>query len=212
MENDGQVTLIAETSMTKPGTDDHITPWIDEILYPSVPADDLPVVVIGHSAACPRVPLAVRHLLDVGWDVRALVCVDGRFPDGRAFTESALHFGDMLDGLVRPDDYVPPWPRWWGSLVEGLVVDKAARDQVFNEARPVPRSWFDQACPVPELPPEVRRAFLSFGPGYTESYDRAHTAGWMTYRLTGDHLHQVVAPRPVAETLMAMVGCLESGS
>lgn len=212
MEAEGQETLIADPAMTTAGCGDHITPWIDEVLQAPVPTDDLPVIVVGHSAASPRVPLATRYLIDAGWNVEALVCVDGRFPDGRAFTESASHFGDMLDGLVRPDDYLPPWPRWWGSLVEGLVVDKVARDRVFKEARPVPRAWFDQPCPVPELPPEVRRAFLSFGPGYTESYDRAHAAGWMTYRLTGDHLHQVVAPGAVASTLMAMLGCLEAGT
>ena len=212
MERDGQPSLIAKTIMTRTGTTDHLTPWVDQVLAPSVPGDDLPVAVVGHSAACPRVPLAAQRLFDNGWNVTAMVCVDGRFPDGRAFTESGSHIGDMLDGLVRPDDYLPPWPRWWGSLVEGLVVDPSARDLVFSEAKPIPRSWFDQACPVPDLPATVGRAFLSFGPWYAEARDRAHDAGWLTYELNGDHLHQVVAPDQVAKTLIALLGCLESGS
>ena len=212
LERRDQQVLIANPAMTTTSDIDHISPWIAEILRPEVPDDDLPVVVVGHSAACPRMPLAAERLLAHGWNVSSFICVDGRFPDGRAFTVSEPTYGPMLDGMVRPDDYLPPWPRWWGSLIEGLVVDPVARDQVFGEAKPIPRSWFDQPCPVPELPPEVGRAFLSFGPGYLQSCNQAHEEGWMTYRLTGDHLHQVVAPEAVAKSLIAMTSCLESGS
>lgn len=211
MDDLQQVALIAETMMTTTADVDHLAPWIEQVTAPPVPNDDLPVVVVGHSAACPRMPYATDRLLAAGWNVTTMICVDGRFPDGRAFTDSGTHFAEMLDSIVRPDDYLPPWPRWWGSLVEGLVVDPVARDLVFNAAPPIPRAWFDQTCPVPELPPEVGKAFLSFGPGYQESCDRAHREGWMTYSLTGDHLHQVVAPSAVAATLLAMVSCIEAG-
>ncbi|MEZ5410567.1 MAG: hypothetical protein R2761_21250 [Acidimicrobiales bacterium] len=204
----GDVCLIADPPMTTTADDDHVTPWLRHVVSPPVPTDGLPVVVVAHSGACLRAPMAVRWLLDAGWPVSAMICVDGRFPDGTAFTEHRPEFAHMLDGMVRPDDYLPPWPRWWGSLVEGLVVDPAARDQVFAEAPPIPRRWFDQACPVPELPPSVGRAFLCFGPGYLESGERANREGWLSYRLAGDHLHQVVAPGPVAATLMGMVRCL----
>jgi hypothetical protein len=211
LEDLGHATVIADPSMTSTADRDHITPWIDDLIRPQIPQDDLPVVIVGHSAACPRVPLVADRLLEEGWDIDAIICVDGRFPDGSAFTVSEPTYGPMLDGLVRPDDYLPPWPRWWGSLVEGLVVDAVARDLVFSEARPIPRSLFDQPCPVPELPAAIGRAFLSFGPGYLQSCKRAADEGWLTYRLAGDHLHQVVAPEAVAATLEAMVNCLSCG-
>ena len=208
----GQVVLIADPTMTTTSDIDHISPWMAEILAPDAPDDDLPVIAVGHSAACPRMPLVADRLLAHDWNVTALACVDGRFPDGRAFTVSEPTYGPMLDGMVRPDDYLPPWPRWWGSLVEGLVVDETARDLVFSEAKPIPRSLFDQPCPVPKLPPAIGRAFLSFGPGYLQSCERAESQGWTTYRLAGDHLHQVVAPDAVAATLLAIVRCLETGT
>ncbi len=207
----GQPSAIADPTMTKRDDLDHITPWLNDILAMKPPTAEVPTVVVAHSAACPRTPLLVHQLLHKGWSIEAMILVDGRFPDGRAFTVSAPHYGTMLDGMVRPDDYLPPWPRWWGSLVEGLVVDPVARDLVFNEASPVPRSWFDQGCPVPELPPHVGRGFLSFGPGYNEACDRAHDAGWLTARLNGDHLHQVVNPGAVAATLRAMVAGMTGG-
>lgn len=209
LESLGHETLVAKTTMTTTSDIDHISPWISEVLTPDVPADDLPVIVVGHSAACPRMPLVADRLLAHGWNVSAFVCVDGRFPDGRAFTVSEPTYGPMLDGMVRPDDYLPPWPRWWGSLIEGLVVDPIARDLVFGEAKPIPRSWFDQACPVPDLPDHIGRGFLSFGPGYLQSCEQADAEGWTTNRLTGDHMHQVVAPEAVAATLMGMVACME---
>jgi hypothetical protein len=200
---------VAETTMTTPADSDHVLPWVKQILDRPVPTDHLPVVVVGHSAACPRMPLATAELLAAGWDITSLILVDGRYPDGTAFTDHH-RFGAMLDGIVRPDDYLPPWPRWWGSLVEGLVIDEAARLRVFSEARPTPRSWFDQACPVPELPSRIGRGYLSFGAAYIESADRAETDGWLVHRLVGDHLHQVVAPEAVAVTLMTMADCLDA--
>jgi hypothetical protein len=171
----GQPSVIAETTMTTSADLDHITPWINQVLTVEPPSD-LPTVVVSHSAACPRTPLLVDHLVDKGWSIDAMILVDGRFPTGQAFTVSVPGYGAMLDGMVRPDDYLPPWPRWWGSLVSGLVVDPVARDLVFNEAAPVPRTWFDQGAPVPDLPADIGRGFLSFGPGYAEACDQAHEA------------------------------------
>ena len=206
----GQSSVIAETTMTTTADLDHITPWVNEVLT-TEPPSDLPTVVVAHSAACPRTPLLVDQLVHKGWSIDAMILVDGRFPTGQAFTVSVPGYGAMLDGMVRPDDYLPPWPRWWGSLVSGLVVDPVARDLVFNEASPPPRTWFDQGAPVPELPGDIGRGFLSFGPGYAEACDQAHEQGWLTMRLNGDHLHQVVAPKPVAMTLMAMVAGMACG-
>ncbi|MEM7325457.1 MAG: hypothetical protein AAF531_20390 [Actinomycetota bacterium] len=210
MDELGQSVTIARTTMTSAADLDHVTPWVNEILALDPPSAGTQTVVVGHSAACPRMPYLVSQLIGKGWDVRAMILVDGRFPTGEAFT-SLESYGEMLDGMVRPDDYLPPWPRWWGSLVSGLVVDPVARDLVFNEAPPVPRTWFDQSCPVPELPATVGRGFLSFGPGYAQACDQAYEEGWLTTRLSGDHLHQVVAPAPVAATLMAMVAGMSCG-
>ncbi len=207
----GQHTQIVHPKMTTTSDYDHITPWLNEILAAPMPPDDMGTVVVTHSAACPRAPLVADELLHKGWKIDAMILVDGRFPTGDAFTQTIPQYGEMLDGMIRPDDYLPPWPRWWGSLIHGLVVDPVARDMVFNEAAPIPRAWFDQPCPVPELPPTVGRGFLSFGPGYAQACDEAYDQGWLTTRLSGDHLHQVVAPRPVAATLMAMVAGMTCG-
>ena len=64
---------------------------------------------------------------------------------------------------------------------------------------------------MPDLPEGIGRGYLSFGPGYAESCDHAFEAGWLTMRLSGDHLHQMVAPDRVAAALMAMVAGMACG-
>lgn len=211
IEEHGANVVVARTTMTTTAHTDHLTPWLEEALAAAPPTDGTEMVVVGHSAACPRIPYLAEKLLEAGHQVVSIVCVDGRFPDGTPFTESRSSFGEMLDSIIRPDDYLPPWPRWWGSLVEGLVIDPVARKTVFAEAKPIPRGWFDQPCPAPDLPDTVGRGFLCFGAGYRDACDRAHGEGWSTCRLHGDHLHQVVAPEVVATTLMAMTSSM-SGS
>lgn len=206
----GQEPLIADARMTSTADDDHVRPWVSQITSMEPPAGGLPTVVVAHSAACPRTPLLVSELLERGWPITTMLLVDGRFPDGQPFTARS-HYAGMLDRMVRPDDYLPPWPRWWGSLVEGLVVDPESRNLLLNEAPPIPRPWFDQGCPVPELPDHVGRGFLSYGPGYVEACDQAFEDGWLTMRLNGDHLHQMVEPAAVAATLLAMVAGMACG-
>ena len=110
LQRQNQVVVVADPPMTTTDDIDHISPWIANILSPDVPDDGLDVVVVGHSAACPRMPYAADRLLAHGWNVTSMICVDGRFPDGRSFTESEPMFAEMLDGLVRPDDYLPRGP------------------------------------------------------------------------------------------------------
>jgi len=205
LTDEGHDVVVPQTSMTTSRCDDHIGPWLEEVIKEADRfANPDPAIVVAHSAACVRGPMLVDCLIRWGRPVEAMILVDGRFPDGVSLGRTEPKFAELLNGLVRPDDYLPPWPRWWGSWVSGLVVDANARDVVFNEARPVPRTWFDQACPVPSLPDDVGRGYVAFGSSYEEARRRAKAEGWYTLQLTGDHLHQVVAPQAVAGTLVAM--------
>ncbi|MEZ5227574.1 MAG: hypothetical protein R2710_13115 [Acidimicrobiales bacterium] len=83
-----------------------IGPWVDrrrrgQRVGPS------PLVLVAHSASCPRLPLVARRLIDRGHDVRALIAVNGRFPwvDGQSPIDADPPLRDLLDGMVRPNDY-----------------------------------------------------------------------------------------------------------
>ncbi len=206
LERLGQETVVPAPVRSSPRDTDHITPWLDGALA-AVPADlDMPIVVVGHSASCPRQPMVVDRLLSQGHDVAAMILVNGRFPDdGSAPTERDSPFMDTLDSLVRPDGHLPPWHRWWGPMIEDMLPDDAARERVLTEARPVPRAVFDQPIPAPKLPGDVGLAFLAFGEMYEPSYDQAKAEGWAVSRLEGEHLLMVDDPFVVTGALLSLV-------
>lgn len=205
--------FIADPRPVSPGAEDFLTPWLEDVVGVLPPSDpelagdrQASLVVVGHSAACPRLLLVAEEALRRGHRVSTVILVNGRVPaDGLSLTDLDPPLGRLLDGLTRPDDHVPPWHRWWGSLMEDMLPDESIRQRVFSEARPVPRALFDQKVPAPRLPDEVGLAFLAMGDLYAPSMQEARTQGWAVARLEGDHLHQVVNPVAVAHTMMALV-------
>ncbi len=201
----GQSTVVPAPIRTTPRDTDHITPWLDGVVAAVPSGDELPLVVVGHSATCPRQPLVVDRLLASGHDVEAMILVNGRFPDHDSVpTERDSPFMDTLDALVRPDGHLPPWHRWWGPMITDMLPDDAARERVLSEARPVPRAVFDQPIPAPELPPTVTRGFLATGKMYEPSYDQARAEGWSVARLDGEHLLMVSDPAIVTGALLSL--------
>jgi hypothetical protein len=150
-------------------------------------------------------PQVAACLIERGRTVRSLISVNGRVPwrDGDSPVAADPPLRTLLDDLVRPDDYLPPWHRWWGSMIADMVPNQDVRDRVFREAKPTPRALFDQPVRVPELPPSVHRAFLATGRTHEPDYDRAREIGWTVARLDGEHLHMVVDPVTVAGILLA---------
>jgi hypothetical protein len=203
----GQQCVVAKPGRTTPEDPDHLGPWLASILEAMPKNTGQEVVVVGHAAACPRLPMVVDALLGLGYDVVSMIMVNGRFPagDGLSPVQADATLGEMLDQMVRPDDHVPPWYLWWGGMIWGMVPEED-RDRVFSEALPVPRSLFDQPIPVPEIPSSVERAFVATGDMYAMSYEEAQRQGWHVARLEGEHLHVVVDPVTVAGTLLSLVG------
>ncbi len=210
-----QEPFIADPRPVACAVDDFLTPWLMDVVAalpapPGPPSEETHrcprVVIAGHSSACPRLLLVAEEAISRGHTVSTVILVNGRVPaDGLSATDLDPPLGHLLDDLTRPDDHVPPWHRWWGSLMESMLPDEEDRRRVFAEARPVPRALFDQKVPAPRLPEEVGLAFLAMGDMYAPSLDEARRQGWVVARMDGDHLHQVVDPVAVACTMMALV-------
>lgn len=202
-----QDVTVTPSHRTTPRDADHIGPWFDAVMASVPPPCDTPVVVVGHSASCPRLALIVDGLLEAGHGVSSMIVVNGRVPeDGVVPTERDSPFMDTLDALERPDGYLPPWHRWWGPMISDMLPDDEARDRVLSEAKPVPRAVFDQPIPAPKLPGEVGFGFLALGEMYRPSFRQAREDGWATTRLGGEHLHMVVDPVTVTGALVSLAG------
>lgn len=201
----GYRSVIASPRPTTPRDPDHIGPWLDQVVAAAEGERDRPLVLVAHSASCPRLPLVAQRLIANGHHVHMMIAVNGRIPwvDGQSPVDADPPLRDLLDGMVRPNDYLPPWHRWWGSMILDMVPSEEIRKRIFSEAKPVPRALFDQPIAVPELP-EVPWAFLATGKMYEPAYERAKEAGWRVARLDGEHLHIVVDPVTVAGMLLSL--------
>lgn len=201
----GYATVIASPSPTTPRDTDHLGPWADQVVEAAIAEANQPLVLVAHSASCPRLPMVAQRLIDAGCRVHCMIAVNGRLGwiDGQSPIDADPTLRDLLDGMVRPNDYLPPWHRWWGSMILDMVPSEEIRKRIFSEAKPVPRALFDQPIPAPEVA-GVQRAFLATGKMYEVSYDLAKEAGWRVARLDGEHLHIVVDPVTVAGMLLSL--------
>lgn len=190
---------------TTPRHLDHLTPWVQGIADALPPVTSAPLVVVGHSGACPRLAMVVAELIDRGHLVESMILVNGRLPeDGVVPTERDFPMSDTLDALVRPDDYLPPWHRWWGTMIGDMLPGDEARRRILDEAKPVPRAVFDQPIPAPVLPRTVGRGYLALGDLYAPTLASAIDEGYKVRRLEGEHLHMVVQPVETAAALLRL--------
>ncbi len=184
-------------------TEDFLAPWLDEVVKTAAPLQGLTLRLAGHSAVCPRLRLAASALAEQGHDVDTIVYVEGRLPCHNISPAVAdPQRIAIMDSVVHPDGYLPPWWAWWGPLVDDVVPDEELRHRVWTDCRRVPRALFDQPVPAPAVASGVVEAFLGFGSGYAPSLDVARAKGWPTAWLEGSHIHQVNDPVTVATTLL----------
>jgi hypothetical protein len=168
------------------------------------------VVLVGHSAAGPRLPAIGAALGASGHTVVAHVLVDAGMPYAGRRPADALppDFVAHLDAMVGDDGLLPPWSQWWPpSVLEGLVPDDGLRAAIASECPPTPRGLYDEPVPVPDgWPAGVPSAYLSFT--YEEDAVEAERRGWIVGRAEGHHLQPVVDPEGVADQLALLLGAL----
>ena len=209
----GQHPIVPAPTKTCATEADHLGPWLNSIIAAMPEDKDRPVVAAGFGAVCPRMPLLTDALITHGYKVEAMVLVNGRFPaDGLTPREADPTLTEMLDGMERPDGYLPPWNRWWGSLVESMLPDAELRESILSEAKPVPRSLFNQPIPAPELPGNVGLAYLATGDNYAHCAQQAKDEGWVVSRVDGEHLHLAVDPVVVGCMMMSLAAQSQDAS
>jgi pimeloyl-ACP methyl ester carboxylesterase len=162
---------------------------------------DEPCVLVPHSnAGLYAAALAAER------PVEGLVFVDARLPEGHATATAEPTFRAYLEGLVDPNGLLPPWTRWWPNADVGVLFpDASTRGQVEAEQRRLPLSYFDRDVPAPPGWEALPAAYLAFGETYTEERALARERGWPVETLAGEHLHQLVDPVAVADSVVRLL-------
>jgi pimeloyl-ACP methyl ester carboxylesterase len=160
------------------------------------------VVLVAHSNAGLFLPVIAAALPG---QVRGCIFVDAALPPPSGTTSVAP---PELLALLRDKasgGLLPRWTDWWDEEeVAPLFPDQATRQAVTEEQPRLPLSYYEASVPVPAGWDVQPCAYLLFGPPYDELAAEARGRGWIVQELPGRHLHQLVAPDGVAQSLLAI--------
>jgi pimeloyl-ACP methyl ester carboxylesterase len=169
--------------------------------------DDDPVVLIGHSAAGPLLPVIADA---AGGRTVAAVLVDAFLPHpGRSWFDTApVPLREQLLDIADAGR-LPPWNEWFAAnAIEELVPDPSVRRQFIAEIPRLPLAYFLERAPVTPSRDTLQFAYMRFSPAYDRTADDAERLGWWVLRRDWDHLRMLTAPDAVADLVAAAVSAL----
>jgi len=171
--------------------------------------DDDSLVLIGHSAAGPLLPVIADA---VSSRTVAAVFADAHLPHpGRSWFDMAPvplreQLLDMADA-----GRLPPWNEWFhANAIEELVPDANVRRQFLAEVPRLPLAYFLERAPVTRNWNTLRCAYLRFSAVYDDTADEAQRLGWWVARRDWDHLRMLSAPESVADLIASAVSALHA--
>jgi Alpha/beta hydrolase family len=167
-----------------------------------------PLVLVGHSGACPLLP-AIGTAVDGA--ISAYVLVDGDLPLAPGSGGSRIDLlraasptlADGLEALLTAGGSFPTWGD--EDLVEEIP-DQRLRARVVAEVRPQPRHFWTEDLPAIPGWPDAPCGYLELSPHYAAASARAREQGWRYHHLRGGHFEMLVRPADVADAVLELAG------
>jgi Alpha/beta hydrolase family len=167
-----------------------------------------PLVLVGHSGACPLLP-AIGTAID--GRISAYVLVDGDLPLAPGTGGSRIDLlraasqslADELETLLARGGSFPTWGD--EDLVEEIP-DQRLRARVVAEVRPQRREFWAEPLPAISSWPDAPCGYLELSPHYAVASARAREHGWRYRHLRGGHFEMLVRPAEVADAILELAG------
>lgn len=170
--------------------------FVDEAVQAGEGRSDL--VVVGHSGAGAMLPLIAER---VGARLRAVIFVDAVVPPPEGAHTTSEQFLAFLDEKSERGR-LPKWLDWWPpEVVNRLVPEAAARDELSADMPRLPRSFFDDAVPVPPDWSTGPCAYLKLSAAYDTEFADAGRLGWPRSSIDGTHLSIYTDPAAVLDAI-----------
>ena len=170
-------------------------------------ASGQPAILIGHSGAGPLLAAAGR-LID---QIRGYIFADAGLPTpGQTWMETVPpELATQLREMADDQDWLPPWPQWWGdeALAE-LIPDPAARRHFAVGCPQLPLAMFKEVHPPVPQWPDAPGAYLRLSEAYQDQAAKARELGWPVAERMSHHLAPLTDPAQVAESLRELLGQL----
>jgi hypothetical protein len=165
-----------------------------------------PLVLVGHSGACPLLPaigMAIDHA------IAAYVLVDGDLPLAPGTGGSRVDLlraaspalADELEAVLAGGG---SFPTWGDEDLREEISDQRLRARVLAEVRPQPREFWTEALPAIPSWPDAPCGDLELSPHYAAAAARARDLGWRYRHLRGGHFEMLVRPADVADAILGL--------
>lgn len=193
----GRRVVVPEAANTAPRTPADV---LDRYLAAVPQHGDVELVV--HSNAGLYVPAIVEQRSNVV----GTIFVDAGLPPTSGTVELAPpHLLAHLRSLADEHGRLPPWSAWFDDTeVAALFPDQTTRSTVEAEQQSIPLACLDATLPVPADWDDRPNAYLAFGDTYGPERTDATDRGWPVATIDGRHLHMLIDPDEVAETITTL--------
>jgi alpha/beta hydrolase family protein len=167
-----------------------------------------PLVLVGHSGACPLLP-AIGTAIE--GTISAYVLVDGDLPLAPGSGGSRVDLlraawpalADELEALLAAGG---SFPTWGDEDLRDEIPDQRLRARVVAEVRPQPPAFWKEALPAVRGWPDAPCGYLELSPHYAAAAARARDQGWRYRHLRGGHFEMLVRPADVADAILELAG------
>lgn len=165
-----------------------------------------PTAFVAHSGAGALIPYVLNTVRDFAIFVDALLPHPGR----SWFDTAPPALKERLTGLAQ-NGRVLPWHLWWPKgAIEALLGSRTLFDEFTAEAHDLSLAYFTEAAPADASLPASRCAFLQTSEAYGLEADTVEAQGWLTRRLSLNHLAVLTNPNDVGVALNDIVTVLGS--
>jgi hypothetical protein len=165
-----------------------------------------PLVLVGHSGACPLLPAIGAAVRD---PIAAYVLVDGDLPLVPAggsrldlLQAAAPALADELRALL---DKGGAFPTWRDEDLREEIPDRALRASVLAEVHPQPGPFWEERLPAVAGWPDAPCGYLELSAPYGRAAARARREGWAYRHLAGRHFELLTRPAEVADAIVDLV-------
>lgn len=157
-------------------------------------------VVIGHSGAGVFLP-EIAHRIGAA----AVLFLDAVVPHLAGVHRTSPSLTRLLDDQVV-DGKLRPWIEWWpAETVSDLLPEPEDRSRLSSDMPIVPRSFYDEAVPLPEGWSNRNCGYLRLSTAYDEEYAEAGRRGWARLQFDGDHLSIFTQSAPVLSAVEELI-------
>lgn len=161
------------------------------------------VVLVGHSAAGPLLPLIAQRLNWQGVTVTGSVFVDAGLPHpGRSAMDVLPRPAVEQLGLMAVDGWLPPWTSWWPpEQLQAMLPDAQLRRLMTESSPRIPISMLMEELPAVGEDNLGTCSYIRLSAPYEPLAENAEHAGWPVRRIDANHLAILTSPDEIVETL-----------